>query len=369
MRVLHVYSGNLFGGIETMLITLARCRNLCPEMEPHFAVCFEGRLSEELRTTGAPVHMLGAVRTSRPLSVLRARQALAQVLREENPDVVICHGAWSLSIFGPIARKAALPVVFWLHGPTNGKHWLERWARRTPPELAICNSDYTASTVKNLFVNVRTEVNYCPVMIKKRVTHGKDRLAIRDELNTSKDSVVIIQVSRMEPLKGHRLHLRALEALRDSADWVCWFVGGGQRPHELEYLDELRATAESAGVADRVRFVGERSDVHHVLAAADIFCQPNIGPEGFGLTFIEALGSGLPVVTTALGGAKEIVNESCGFLIPSNDAPALTDVLRGLINNRTLRSELGAAGAQRARELCDPASQIQRLHRTLATLA
>jgi hypothetical protein len=61
LRVLHVSSGNLYGGVEVILATLARLRHLCPEMEPHFGVCYEGRLSQELTAAGAPVHMLGRV--------------------------------------------------------------------------------------------------------------------------------------------------------------------------------------------------------------------------------------------------------------------------------------------------------------------
>ena len=52
MRILHLYSGNLYGGIETFLRTLARVQRLSPELEHEFALCFEGRLSQELREAG-----------------------------------------------------------------------------------------------------------------------------------------------------------------------------------------------------------------------------------------------------------------------------------------------------------------------------
>ena len=65
VKVLHIYAGNLFGGVETLLITLARQRELCPQMQPHFALCFEGKLATELDATGVPVHWLGNVRVSR----------------------------------------------------------------------------------------------------------------------------------------------------------------------------------------------------------------------------------------------------------------------------------------------------------------
>src|SRR5439155_7459328 len=137
MRVLHIYSGNLYGGIETLLVTLARYQHLCPAMEPEFALCFEGRLSEELRTTGATVHLLGVVRVSRPPSVWRARRRLRTLLQQTAFDMVICHSAWAHALFAQETRWAGCSLVFWLHSQAEGKHWTERWARRKPPDLAI----------------------------------------------------------------------------------------------------------------------------------------------------------------------------------------------------------------------------------------
>jgi hypothetical protein len=80
VRVLHVYSGNLYGGIETLLVTMARSRTVCPAIEPEIALCFEGRLSAELAATGIPLHRLPEARGSRPQTIWRARRALAAVL-------------------------------------------------------------------------------------------------------------------------------------------------------------------------------------------------------------------------------------------------------------------------------------------------
>src|ERR1700755_3449005 len=112
MRVLHVHSGNLYGGVETMLFTLARRRDSCPSMEPHFALCFEGRLGEELRGSGARVHSLPGVRVSRPATLGRARRALAALLREESFHVAICHSTWTQAIFGNVVRASSTPLVF-----------------------------------------------------------------------------------------------------------------------------------------------------------------------------------------------------------------------------------------------------------------
>jgi len=106
MRVLHIVSGRLYGGVETALVTMARCRLLCPEIEPEFALCFDGRLHNELTAAGTPVHMLGGVRVRHPLSILRARRRLAELIDERASDVVVCHLAWAQAIFGTVARAS-----------------------------------------------------------------------------------------------------------------------------------------------------------------------------------------------------------------------------------------------------------------------
>lgn len=368
MRVLHAYSGNLFGGVETMLVTLARHRDLCPAMETHVALCFAGRLSDALRTAGIPVHLVGPVRLRRPWTVLQARQRLRECLRRWQFDVVICHAAWSHAIFGPVVRAMHRPLVFWLHGATTGQHGLERWARRTQPDLALCNSRYTAGTLVNMYPAVRSAVLYCPLARPSWDPSARCRSTVRAALQTSEDATVIIQAGRLEPAKGHLMHLEALGRTHDLPGWVCWQVGGVQRPREARYLRQLRMTAQRLGIAKRVHFLGQRSDLPQLLAAADVYCQPNVHPEGFGLAFVEALAAGLPVVSTHLGGAVEIVTPTCGMLVPPGDVTSLADALRSVMVNPGLRSRLGAAGPARARQLSDPATVLSSLANLLSQL-
>jgi glycosyltransferase involved in cell wall biosynthesis len=191
---------------------------------------------------------------------------------------------------------------------------------------------------------------------------------VRAEFATAPDAVVVIQVSRMEEWKGHRLHLNALARLNNVPGWTCWMVGGAQRPPEARYLEGLRAEAAALGIGSRVCFLGQHNDVARLLEAADIHCQPNTGPEPFGITFIEALYAGLPVVTTAIGGALEIVDGSCGMLVQPDDSATLAIALKELIENPELRARLGEAGPVRAAALCDPGRQMARLEEALSRL-
>ncbi len=367
MRVLYLQAGNLYGGVESTLVTLARERHVCPEMEPSFAVCFEGRLKRELMETGVPVSVLGEVRIRQPLSIRRARRALNHLLQRERFDVVLVTSAWSQAIFGPVVKAARLPLVYWFHEPMRGRHWLERWARMTMPALALCNSRFTASTIHNMYPTLKREVLYNPVChLEAPPLSRSERAAIRAELKTPEDAVVIIQLSRMVELKGHAQHLAALSKLNDLPGWVCWIAGAGQQPCEMRYLEELKATAAQLGLNHRVFFTGERACMQKLLASADIYCQPNTSPESFGNVFVEALSFGLPVITTNIGGARETVNSSCGILVPPDQPDALSEALRQLIQDETMRAQLGAAGPTRAKELCDVPHQLKQLAGILA---
>ena len=271
MRILHVHSGNLYGGVETVLTTLARRQDLCPDMQQQFALCFEGRLSRELASIGAPTHSIGPVRVSRPLTILRGRRELRKLLAGRTFDALVFHSAWSHAIFAPVGRKARKPSVVWVHGTTPGKHWSERWAGRTNPDAVLCNSRFTAGDAAAIYPKASMKVMYYPLELNSLRLSSSDRNNVRAELNTPANATVIVQVSRMERWKGQLLHLEALGRLKAVPGWVCWLVGGPQRPEEQRYFEEVCGAAVRLGIAGRVRFLNQRSDVQRLLRAADIF--------------------------------------------------------------------------------------------------
>jgi glycosyltransferase involved in cell wall biosynthesis len=367
MRVLHLYSGNLYGGVESFLRTLAREQPRHPALTHVFALCFEGRLSRELREAGAQVHLLGEVRVSRPWTLWRARGVLSELLERERPAAAVCHAAWAQALLGPVVRGAGVPLVFVQHVALAGRHWLERWARVTEPELVLSNSQYSAKSLASVYPRAPWKVRYLPMPAPEHTSPPEERARTRAELGAGEREAVIIQACRMEEWKGHRLLLEALGRLKTVPGWALWVAGGAQRPHEARYLEELEALATGLGIRERVRFLGQRSDVPRLLRAADIHCQPNVSPEPFGLAFIEALQAGLPVVTTAMGGPLEIVNEACGILVPPRPEP-LAEALRRLVEQPEERRRLGAGGPARAVALCDPDAFLRGLEEDLQAL-
>jgi glycosyltransferase involved in cell wall biosynthesis len=365
MRVLHLYAGNMYGGIERMLVTLARERSACAEMQPEFGLCFEGQLSQELREAGVPVHMLGNVRFSRPWTVWRARRNLAALLRRERFDSVICHACWPHALFARTVRFSHTSLAFWAHDLPSGTNWLESVAARTPPDVAIANSNYTRGGISNLFAAVRSEVIYCPVSPPEQAGRRSTREKVRREMESPAKSVVVLIASRLERWKGHLPLITALSKMPQEEHWECWIAGGAQRPEEQKYLMELRAAAARHGIAGRTKFLGHRVDVDGLFAAADIHCQPNTGPEPFGVAYIEAMYAGLPVVATALGAAPEIVTSETGLLVSPGKADALADALFTLVSDSNSRTRYSRGGPQRAAQLCSPGRQLTTLRDVL----
>jgi glycosyltransferase involved in cell wall biosynthesis len=367
VTVLHLCAGNLYGGIERIVVECATDRHLAPAMQPRFATCFDGRLSSELDAAGTPCARLGDVRVSRPHTVVRARRRLTELLGSARADAAICHSPWTFGLAAPVLHRAGVPAILWIHDSVSGRPWSERWASLTRPHAIIANSRFTAASVSALYQDMPFTVLYAPVAPPARID-ALERGRLRTSLGVERDSTcVVLLASRLERWKGHAELLAAIADL--SSDWAVWIAGAPQKAGEAEYERELREFCAAHGLSDRVQFLGNRLDVAAVMQAADIHCQPNTAPEPFGLAFIEALYASLPVITTEMGGATEIVTRQCGVLVPPRDRAALRAAVDALVRNADARRTLGAAGPARAAVLCDPATQLPHLSAVVKAVA
>jgi glycosyltransferase involved in cell wall biosynthesis len=359
VKVLHLCAGNLFGGVERIVVQCSESRALDPSSDPSFAVCFDGRLARQLRAGGADCEVLGEVRVSRPHSVVRARRRLTQRLDRERPDVAVCHSCWMYGLAAPVLARHGISAVPWIHDRLSGKPWVERWASLSTPPAVICNSQYTATSVDSVFPGVPLHVVYAPVA---RGASTLDRRRLRAVHGADDETCVVLIASRFEAWKGHHRLIEALASI--PTPWHLWIAGTPQKPGERAYDATLRELARR--IDGRIRFLGHSDDMAAMLGAADILCQPNTTPEPFGLVFVEALAAGLPVVTTDFGGAAEIVTDSCGVLVPAGDLGALVHSLESLMRDVARRRALGAGGPARAAALCDPGARLRELSTVLA---
>jgi len=358
VTLLHVAAGNAYGGIERMLVTLGTTPH--PAMRQEFVVSFAGRLERELDSAGVRVHRLPAPRASRPLMVWRARRAFSALQQKIGASAVVFHSAWPHAMFAASARASGARIIFWQHQPITRPEWPDRWARFVRPDLAVFNSEFTAAWPA--FPAVPGRVIHCPVEEPPALEPGR-REALRLELGAAPDDAVVLMAARFERWKGHDVLVKAAAQLSIDRPWRIWIAGAAQTSAEQRYASEVASSlaALAPHLRERIALLGERTDVPTLMRLADIYCQPNLKGEPFGMAIAEAMRSSLPSVFSGGGGAAELLDDSCAIGTAPGDTAAVAAALQALIGDARLRTVMGEAAAARAARLTDPASRVRDL--------
>ncbi len=360
MRVLHVARGGFDDHCDRLLIALARAQGLWPGLNSRFALCPPGRLGRELERAGATFYDLGATRLRDPLSLWRARGRMRSLLDENRIEAVVCHRVRTFEAFSTTIRSIHRPVILWSHSPDDTYGWIRRPDAAPFADMVLCNSEFTASGLRARSSHVAIETVYYP--IAQPEPHEGARTSLRRQYGVADDTVVIVCASEHDPAETV---IRAAGQLRELSGWTIWFVSSHANEDHAQNPAALKHHAQDAGIADRIQFI-THVDAPDVLAAGDIYCETNRHPEAFSWRLVEALYCGLPVLATAVGATREIVDESCAILVSPDDPGWLVATLGELTANRGLRWRLGAAGPSRARALCGPREQMRRLANCLA---
>ena len=165
---------------------------------------------------------------------------------------------------------------------------------------------------------------------------------LRRSLGAGPGDLIVVSVSRLIGWKGTRVVIEALAGLPERVRYVV--IGEG--PEE----GNLRAQAERIGVSKRVRFLGRvaHADLPRVLSQCDLYVQPSIGEEAFGISVVEAMACGLPVLASDNGGLPEIVVEGeTGHLLPPGSIAAWRAALQA-----SVAEPLGAIGEKARARAC-----------------
>ncbi|MFN8060129.1 MAG: glycosyltransferase [Vicinamibacterales bacterium] len=341
VRVLHIVHALRFGGMEFGVVKLANA--LGPfGVSTTIVSCTS---VDDVRTRVSPdvaIHALGKREGNDPGFVVR----LARLLRRERPDVVHTHG-WGTLVEGLLAARLARVAVV-VHGEhgTLQDAWrqrvVQRWCwSRVDRLLAVSGSlaDRMASGIgvprDRIFV-IRNGVELDRFSARTREDG-------RTALGLAADEYVIGTVGRLVPVKDQENLLRAFaEVARRVASARLVVVGDGPLRADLE------GQARALGLNERVQWLGSRLDVELLLKGFDVFVLSSKS-EGMSNTMLEAMASGVPVVATDVGGARElVVPGETGVLVPACDAGALAEPLTALASDPARRLALGEAGRLRA---------------------
>lgn len=163
-----------------------------------------------------------------------------------------------------------------------------------------------------------------------------DKRALRRDLGLAEDACLIGCFGRVRAQKGVDLMVDAALALLPARPDVQMIFTGRVTEDQKPFFDDQMARIRAAGLTDRVRFLGELGwdGVVRHYQALDLFCAPARW-EGFGLTPLEAMASGVPVIAARVGAFEALIRDGeTGTLVPPGDAAALTDAMRRWIDDR-----------------------------------
>lgn len=183
-----------------------------------------------------------------------------------------------------------------------------------------------------------TVVNSAVPSIPESPHKRECRQTLIEELDWKADRPIIANVAYITEQKGHETMIRGLHHLKQKGGVFYAFIAGdGPRRQELEEL------ATQLGLKE-LRFLGVRNDPINLLKSSDILAMPS-NNEGLGTTILDALGAGLAVAATKVGGIPEIIqHEVTGLLSERGDAKAHGEALYALIQDKELRNRLVSAG-------------------------
>jgi glycosyltransferase involved in cell wall biosynthesis len=244
----------------------------------------------------------------------------------------------------------------------------ERGAQRLLAELVVRTADRVVVNAELLRPNGRAGRRTAVIpsgVDTDRFQPTDGVVQAKTALGLAPDRPVIGTVGRLEPRKGTATLLAAFAALRDRGAQAPALVVVGDGP----LRDELAREATRLGIASRVKWLGDVSDVRPVLEALDVFVLPS-RTEGMSNALLEAMAMALPVVATAVGGTPEVVADGQrGLLVPADDSAAMATAITRVLDDRLLASRLGAAARQIVEEKFGAKSMVRALEGVYAAVA
>ncbi len=286
-------------------------------------------------------------------------------------DLVHAHFFMSALVGAELKRALDSPLVVTFHALGRVRRLHQGGADAFPEErlaienrivaeadriIAECPQD--REDLLHLYGAQRERIRIIPCGFDSQEFGPADKAEARRLLGLPPEDFVVLQLGRMVPRKGVDNVIRAVAHLRRTHGISArlLIVGGEARdpdPVLTPEIGRLRDIAEGEGVADLVTFTGSRSrgELRNYYVAADVFVTTP-WYEPFGITPVEAMACGTPVIGAAVGGIKTTVRHGVtGYLVPPKDPNALADRLAQLVRQPALRQEFRRQALRRARSL------------------
>ncbi|MFC1548653.1 glycosyltransferase family 4 protein [Candidatus Omnitrophota bacterium] len=376
INILFLDHQSEMGGAEFLLLGIVRALNK-DIFKPIVMLGEEGKFNLELSKSGADVIVTNIPKQFRALKRDPSRKnsilpflvsifALCgligrtrRIIKENKINIVFANTVKS-AIFGiPAAKLARVKVAWWIHDRFT-KDFYKPIFLKGIKHLAgnvdkiICNSEGTRSSFLRLAGNKaknKAVVIYNGVDLDRFSPDLKGE-NVRKELSLKGERIIGL-IGRFEPWKGQDVFIKAAGTALGKNNNLKFILAGGPLFGREEYEKQCRDLAKSMGIEDRIMFLGFRDDIPEIIAASDVIVHTSILPEPFGRDIIEAMACGKPVISTNVGGPREIITSDTGILIEPDDPGMLAEAIIRLSDDPDRMELLGRNARKRAEEKFD----------------
>jgi glycosyltransferase involved in cell wall biosynthesis len=318
------------------------------------AVWLEKAAARGVETLGLPIHS-----DFDPFIIMR----LFSFFKEWRPDVLCCNFEKDVRLGGIAGRLARVKRIFVRKGLSL---IYDKLRYRLAYRYIVDDVITPAAFIKKQFLAFpwldQKRIHVVPNGVELADTSLWETGKLRHVAGVNAAEPVVLGAGRVFSQKGFEYFVEALSLLHRQGVPVHGAIAGGGE------LESVAALAAKLGIAPYVHLLGHRDDVRELMYGADAFVLSSID-EGMPNVVLEAMSVGAPVVAADAGGTAEIITDGAdGFVVPVKDASALADRIARLINERTLRTRVGAAAQKTVRERFSIPRMVDRVEQLFTTI-
>lgn len=333
------------GGIATYTISLAKGLSKRGHLVKVASRCGEWR--GQLEDSGIG-HIYLNLQTKSEVSplLISAKKKLLDILKDGGTDILHPQTRISRVLAQSVFKRTGIPFVSTAHG---------FYKKRLGSRLFPCWGAGVVAVSEAVKKDIISKFNLAPEKIKvihnginldrfSEIMSGSDKEKIKESLGLG-GKRIILNVSRLSFIKGHTYLVKVARIIiQNYADVDCVIIGEGEAETSLK--EEIKGL----GIERRIRLLRSVGDRFEFLSIADVFVLPSL-QEGLGLSILEAMAAGIPVVATDIGGIPEIIrNGENGILVPPRDIPALSKAVCRVLEDDALRDRLVQNGRRTVEE-------------------
>jgi glycosyltransferase involved in cell wall biosynthesis len=330
MIILHTETLKKWGGQQNRVLTEAV--GLTKKGHRVIVACQRNSmLAQRAKAENIPVYELNMVKQAHLVTVPK----LVTLIKRERVDIVATHSSVDSWAGGIAAKLSGRRLVRFRHNLYPiGRDPFTRLIYAIPDTI-IAISD----TVKDILVrcglkNEKIKVIHSSVDTDRFNPSGKD---LRDELNISREIIIIGNTSTFTEVKGQEFLLQAFNIIHGKYPCILLFAGRLQDPFKTKYLSQVHRD-----LRDKVIFLGHREDVPGVLKTIDIFVYPSV-LEGLGTALLEAMAMERPVVVSDIPTFRNFITDGVnGIFFKPGDPEDMADKVLSLFNKKVPQRHLGS---------------------------